>query len=305
MRSMGSMVLELQREAYQQQTTVSVLLRKAYTLSRKLKVEKFSEWAELELNGYKDAEDLPDYRILHGETKALNPYHGYIPAYFHTEIESLIKKKDILSPLTEVELLVNQGEKSGGMLVYKFPSHVQMMLMKVTEVDFEVSLHIPVSQFNNILDKVRNIILEWTLKLEEEGVLGEGMTFSEKEKEMALKSSAPVINHIGMMINSQLQQNTDHSTQSLKVEEFKIESLHSLISSLEKFQEEVQDPALKQELASEIEVLQSQVRSPNPKQGIIKEALKSVRNIAEGTTGSLVATGILQQATMLLSILGS
>ncbi|ABO49530.1 hypothetical protein Dred_0995 [Desulforamulus reducens MI-1] len=297
--------MELQREAYQQQTPVSVLLRKAYTLSRKLKVEEFSKWVELELNGYKDAEGLPDYRILHGEIKALNPYHGYIPAYFHIEIEKLIKKKDILSPLTEVELLVKQGEESGRMLMYKFPSHIQMMFMKMTEVEFEVSLHIPVSQFNNILDKVRNIILEWTLKLEEEGVLGEGMTFSEKEKEMAVKSSAPIINHIGTMINSQLQQNTEHSTQSLKLEEFKVESLLSLISSLEKFQEEVQDSVVKQELASEIEVLHSQVKSPNPKRGIIKEALKSVRNIAEGTTGSLVATGILQQVTTILSTLGS
>lgn len=301
---MESLVLELQREAYQQQTSVSILLRKAYTLSRKLKVEEFSRWAELELNGYNDADDLPDYRTVHGETKALNPYHGYIPAYFHTEVESLIKKKNILSPLTEVEVLVKQGEENGGMLMSKYPSDVQMALMKMTDVDFEVSLHIPVSQFNNILDKVRNIILEWTLKLEEEGVLGEGMTFSEKEKEMAAKSSAPIVNYIGTMVNSQLQQNTEHSNQSLKVEEFKMESLHSLINDLEKLQEEVQDPAVKQELASEIAVLQSQAQSPKPKQGIIREALKSVRNIAEGITGSLLAPSVLQHATTILSTLG-
>lgn len=301
---MESIVLELQREALQQQTSVSILLRKAYTLSRKLKVEEFTKWAELELHGYKDAEDLPDYRVVYGEIKAFNPYQGYIPAYFHTEIDELIKKKDTLSPINEIELLVKQGEKNRGMLMFKFPPQIQKSLMRMIEVDFEVSLHFPVSQYTNILDKVRNIILEWTLKLEEEGVLGEGMTFSEKEKEMAVKSTAPIINHIGTMINSQLQQNTEHSTQTLNVEEFNVESLHSLISDLEKLQEEVQDPAAKQELASEIEVLQSQVKSPNPKQGIIKEALKSVRNIAEGTTGSLVASGILQQATLILSTLG-
>lgn len=301
---MESLVLELQREAYLQQTSVSVLLRKAYTLSRKLKVSEFSNWAELELNGYKNANKLPDYRILYGEIKAFNPYHGYIPAYFHNEIESIIRKRDIFSPLTEVELLVKQGNENKGMLMYKFPTHIQRELMKMTEVEFEVSLHIPVSQFNNILDQVRNIILEWTLKLEEEGVLGESMTFSEKEKETAVKSSAPIINHIGTMVNSQLQQNTEHSTQSLSLGEFKVESLQSLISSLEKFRDEVQDPGVKQELASEIQVLQSQVKSPNPKPGIIKEALKSIRNIAEGTTGSIVAAGILQMVTIILTSLG-
>ncbi|QCT47302.1 hypothetical protein FORC086_25940 [Bacillus cereus] len=302
---MESLVLELQREAYQQQTSVSVLLRKAYALSIKLKVKELTEWAELELNGYKVAEDLPDYRVLHGEIKAFNPYHGYIPSYFHTEIESMIRKRNLFSPLTEVELLVKQGEENGGTLMYNFPSNVQRMFMEMTKHEFETSLHIPVSQFNNILDQVRNIILQWTLKLEEEGVLGEDMTFSEKEKEMAVKSTAPIINHIGTMINSQLQQNTEHSNQSLKVEEFKIESLDSLISSLDQFQKELQEPKLKQELASEIEVLQSQLKSPNPKKVIIKEALKSVRNIAEGTTGSIVATGILQQVTSILSTLGS
>lgn len=301
---MDSIVLELQREAYQQQTLVSVLLRKAYTLSKKLKVKEFSNWAELELNGYKDPKALPDYRILYGEIKALNPYHGYIPAYFHTEIESLLKKQNMLSSLTEVELLVKQGEKGSGMLMSKFPSNIQRMLMEMIEVEFEVSLHIPLSQYNNILDQVRNIILEWTLKLEEKGVLGENMTFSKKEKEVAVKSSAPIINHIETVINSQLQQNTEHSTQSLNVEEFKVESLHSLISALEKLQEEIKDPTVKQEIASEIGVLQSQAKSPNPKQGIIRETLKSIRNIAEGTTGSLVATGVIQQASMILSTLG-
>ncbi|USK83038.1 hypothetical protein LHV56_19260 [Peribacillus frigoritolerans] len=299
------MVLELQREAYQQQTSVSVLLRKAYTLSRKLKVEEFTKWAELEMNGYKDnMDELPDYRIVYGETKALNPYHGYIPAYFPTEYQEILRKRKMPPPLTEIELYVKQGEEKKGNLLYKYSSETQMTFKKMSKSEFEVSLHIPVSQFNTILDKVRNIILEWTLKLEEEGVLGEGMTFSAQEKEKAVKSTATIITNIGTMINSQLQQNTENSSQTLKVEGFKMENLSSLISELEKLQGEITDPALKQELASEVEVLQSQVKSPKPKMGIIKEALMSVRNIAEGTTGNVLASSIQDQVMMLLASLG-
>lgn len=54
------------------------------------------------------------------------------------------------------------------------------------------------------------------------------------------------------------------------------------------------------ELSSEIEVLESQIKSPNPKRGIIKEALTSVRNIVEGTTGSLFAAGIQEKVNFLL-----
>lgn len=301
---MDSIVLELQREAYENNTPVSVLLKKAYILSKKLNIDEFSNWASLELNGYKDREKLPDYRKVYGQLKGLNPYHGYIPALFQKEIEELINNREILQPTTEIELYVKQGEENKGMLMFSFPSEAQQMLMKLTGVEFEMSLHVPVSQFNRILDKIRNIILDWTLKLEEEGVLGEGMTFSDKEKEKAEVTIPPMVTYIGNMFNSQLQQNTQNSQQSLKIEEFKIENLASLIPDLKKLQEELNDSDQKHELASEIVVLESQVNSPKPKMGIIRETLKSVRNIAEGTTGSLVATGIQDKITMLLAAIG-
>lgn len=301
---MESIVLELQREAYQHDTSVSILLRKAYTLSKKLRVNEFVSWANLELNGYKSVEDLPDYRIVHGETKALNPYHGYIPAYFQPEMSEMISKRNILQPITEIETLIKQGDKKDGILMYKFPANVQQSLMKMMEYPLEVSLHIPTSQFQKIIERVRNIILEWTLKLEEEGVFGEGMTFTDREKEKAVNSTTPIINIIGNMTNSQMQQNTSNSTQALNVGELKKEDLKTLISELKSFSEEVKETKIKEELMSEIEILEIQAKSPNPKKGIIGETLKSIRNIAEGTTGSLLATAIQEKIKLILPMLG-
>lgn len=297
---MESLVLELQRAAYDHQESPSVLLSKAYTLARKLKIENFSKWAEIELNGYRNEMEIPDYRLVYGEIKAFNPYHGYIPAYFQTEIEQMINKREIRSPLAEIESLAKKGQE-GGMLTFKFPSTQQRMLMQLMEVEFEVSLFIPVTFFEKVLDKIRHIILEWTLKLEEEGVYGEGMTFSKQEKEKAVTPS--ITNFIGTMVNSQLQQNTEGSTQKLHVEDFKIEKLNSLISNLHKLQEEVTDPVIKEELAAEVQVLQSQANSPNPKKGIIRETLLSVKNIAQGVTGSLIATGIQDEVAQILTTL--
>jgi hypothetical protein len=45
------------------------------------------------------------------------------------------------------------------------------------------------------MDGVRNTILDWTLKLEADGVLGEGMTFSNDEKKAVMKSETNY--HIG------------------------------------------------------------------------------------------------------------
>ncbi|MED4762118.1 hypothetical protein ABHN05_13025 [Brevibacillus laterosporus] len=301
---MESIVLELQREAYQNNTSVSNLLRKAYTLSKKLKVREFETWADWELNGYEDSSDLPEYRKVYGELKAFNPYNGYIPAYL-PDLQDLLTKKSIFEPITEIETVVRQGNENKGRLMFTFPTKVQQDLMAMMEYPFELSLHIQTSQFQRILDRVRNIILEWTLKLEEEGVFGKGMTFTDNEKKKAINSMAPMYTFIGNMTNSQIQQNTTNSTQTLSIDEFKIDDIKSLIGDLREFHKEIGNSMKKDELLSEIEVLEAQAKSPNPKKGIISETLKSIRNIAEGITGSLLATAIQEKINLILPTFGA
>lgn len=60
---------------------------------------------------------------------------------------------------------------------------------------------------------------------------------------------------------------------------------------------------IQEEIAAEVAVLESQVNSPNPKKGIIRETLLSLKNIAEGTTGSLVATSIQDEVAQILTTL--
>lgn len=205
------------RAAYDQKEPVSVLLSKAYILSRKLKIDEFSKWANNELNEYKNEDEVPDYRIVHGHLKAYNPLQGrYIPAHFKTEVEDLINKRAIRSTLAEIESLVEKGQENG-LLVFVFPPSAQRALMEEVGYQFELSLHIPINYFERIREKVRSVILEWTLQLEEEGVYGEGMAFSKQEKEKAITPSVTII---GSMVNSQYQQHTAGSTQTLRIEEF-------------------------------------------------------------------------------------
>lgn len=44
------------------------------------------------------------------------------------------------------------------------------------------------SEIYRILSTVRNKILDWALLLEENNIIGEGMTFTDKEKETAIKT---------------------------------------------------------------------------------------------------------------------
>ncbi|MEG4533665.1 AbiTii domain-containing protein [Microcoleus sp. D2_18a_D3] len=71
---MGSLVLELQRDALNPEISVLVLLRKALVVARKLNIQEFQQWVEKELNGYPGRSYLPQYRFMFGDLKARNPY---------------------------------------------------------------------------------------------------------------------------------------------------------------------------------------------------------------------------------------
>ncbi|KAB0443276.1 AbiTii domain-containing protein [Lysinibacillus fusiformis] len=289
---MGSLVLELQREAYQNDTTISQLIRKAFVLARKLEVKELSEWLNKEMEGYKEVniKEVPTYRHVEGNLKAWNPYLGrFIPAIVEGETAQELSTYSLLQPISEIESLIEGAKNGEGILQYTFPSAMQLKFMKSSRVKLEVSLHIPVSQFENIPNRVRDIILDWTLSLEEKGVLGENMTFNSDEKKSA-NQITNIYNQIGAMINSPLQQNSNNSSQTVSVGEFKVEILKEIVEQGKLLLEQITDEDTKAELKSELTVLEAQAESPKPKKAIIKESLASIRNIAEGATGSVLVS---------------
>ncbi|ATF13640.1 hypothetical protein A616_17130 [Brevibacillus brevis X23] len=301
-----SLVLELQREAVDGKCKINDLLRKALMVAKKLKVRDFEAWINNELNGYKGSLDsLPDYREIRGVVTAKNPYNGLnIPAIFSDEklSQSLTVRKINIS-VGEIEHLL--GQTKTGYLQMNFPDKTQEYLMKYMEFPMVCKLDITASQFQKIIEAVRAIVLNWSLKLEEDGVLGEGMSFSKRDEETAAKSTAQIITNNNIFNSSggniQLQQHTENSTQTnTMTSSIKMSDLNHLIESLKKMSKEVHDTEQKEILESDIGVLELQVKSPKPKLNVIAETLKSVRNISEGITGSLVASNIQEQVASLL-----
>ena len=66
---MDKIVIELQREALKSDFDIMNLLRKAYLVARKLKLQEFEDWVNNELNGYKDADKIPDYRFTKSSSR--------------------------------------------------------------------------------------------------------------------------------------------------------------------------------------------------------------------------------------------
>ena len=186
---MDKIVIELQREALKSDFDIMNLLRKAYLVARKLKLQ--------ELNGYKDADKIPDYRLLRGEIKAWNPSYGWIPVILQNDNE------DITTHLANDSLanLLNVYENSeNNNAILQFNATINNYLSKCSNFNTKYALMIGTNQIYSIIECVRNIILDWSITLEENGILGDELRFSDTEKEIANKTS--VINHY---TNSQQQ----------------------------------------------------------------------------------------------------
>lgn len=174
-------VIELQREALEDNISIESLMRKAYLVARKLNLKEFEDWINQEQNGYKG--QVPEYRYIVGEVKAWNPYHGWIPIVLSADVADMISKMPIPTSISELQDVYNSSDSAiglsvNGKLTEWLNDHTDFM---PTNYQFFSSK----SELYRIMSTVRNKILDWALLLDENGIVREGMTFTDVEKKTA------------------------------------------------------------------------------------------------------------------------
>lgn len=212
---MSSLVLELQRDALDESVTVLSLLRKGLVVARKLSIQEFQHWIKNELDGYPDGVEPPQYRFMYGELKARNPIRGWIPMIVPPEFQDIISKRPIHQPISQIESLIENTKSAKSSLV-TMPPALDELLRKYDYIPYEMAIHIDPSQARGVLEAVRNVVLEWSLKLEEDGVLGEGMTFSKEERAVAAQHDYSSFTQIIKMEQSQMQNSSSESQSNLE-----------------------------------------------------------------------------------------
>jgi len=302
---MASLVEELQAEALNQSIKITELLQKSLVVAMKLKLEEFTIWVRQELDGYGETE-VPKYRVLHGTPHVFNPYRGSQPLEFENlEHGKRYSNMHFDTPIGQLEHdLINAIESGSHAFQVSYAPETEKMLMDGISYRMQPSLHINASQFQSVLDAVRKIVLEWSLKLEEDGITGVGMSFSKEEKSKAQNNTTYNIkNYIeGNISDSQIQIETTSSSQS-KIVEFDLSKLPDLIIALKGTIDVIGiDELGKQEICAEIGTLEAQISSPNPKNAIVGESLSSIKRILEAASGNLVASGLLNQIGVLFGV---
>ena len=293
---MASIVIELQKEALNGAISLTDLLRKALVVARKLKIREFEDWILKELEGYSHYSEIPDYRELVGVVKGWNPTGGWQPILFQTtKDEQKATKRKLGQRIAELEsLLTSQPDINAGLKI-PFSPEKQQIFCEAIGYRTEIILSITNASLAGVLDTVRNIILNWALKLEEDGVLGEEMTFTDSEKNEAGKHTYNVNNFYGPVTNPQIQQGSSESEQSFKVEGISMDNIAKFIETLRKELSNLKlEEDLNRELSLDMATIQAQVASPNPKGNIVRESLSSIRRILEGAGGGAAAQLLIQ-----------
>ena len=211
---MSGIVLELQSDALDINVDIATLLRKAFLVARKLKLSEFEEWVNHEINGYQNHSECPDYREVRGELKSWNPYHGWMPVLIDApELYNFISYRKVPNSIASIVHLL----KSGNSPSMPIPSGVLAKIANITDVEANYAIFFSKNSFEAIIESVRTKILDWSMVLEENGITGDGLSFSDREKEIAT-NTPQVVNYTNVFYkdaeNVQIQQGTEGSRQN-------------------------------------------------------------------------------------------
>lgn len=222
-----SIVLQLQSLASDPNSNIEELLNKSLLVARKLKIKEFRKWCELELEGY-EKNTLPEYRKFRGQLKVFNPYHGFQTFIIPDDLDEVVTSISINLSVGEINNLLKQDGDSFENVI---SNQAKRQLMSLQGgYDLEPRVIFKRSQLLGITSKLRNIILNWSLQLEEDGILGKGLKFSDKEKEAAMS-----VNHFNIQnlqgIAGTISGGTINQNNQMNIKEMDFDSLAKYLAA--------------------------------------------------------------------------
>lgn len=230
-----SLVEEIQARALDGTVPVANLLRMVKLAAAKLKLSDTLEWVENELNGYSfGLPDLPTYRVASGTLMHHSKFHGTNLAHGDPTTIAALSITEIKDKIGSLEALLSS---SGDHFSTSIKREAAVALRGAGQTGtYEV--YFSKNVIIGILEGVRNSVLDWAIKLEGEGILGEGVSFTMEEKAKAEQAAPSIqINNYGHLHqgdthghqNRTTVNGTDASTNSLSIDVF--EQVQSAITN--------------------------------------------------------------------------
>lgn len=176
-----------------------------------------------------------------------------------------------------------------------YPVDIERKIDEMCSAPFPTnySLHVSVHVLKAIVDQVQNCLLEWTIRLENEGILGEGMRFSQEETAMAQKVPQTINNYYGTVVNGDIKQSQvvsgDHNNVSFNYQQAE-DLIQQIKEAIQNEQISDEDRETADELITDVESKIVEQKKP----AIIKAALNGLKDFLIGAGANVASTLIVQ-----------
>jgi hypothetical protein len=191
-----SLILELHGTVFDATSDIQDILRRSSDVAVKLGLPEFRDWINLELKGYPKGIEPPAYRtvatqvVTKSSVQGIQPVEcvggGRIPTHFASTV--------VRYSIGDIARLIENGK--GGLIEAEL-SESELEALLIAGADFGTRRIVRIVNKNGlmeILDSVRNRILHWTLEMQQKGVFGYDMAFTQQECVAALTANTP---HLG------------------------------------------------------------------------------------------------------------
>lgn len=164
--NINTLIYQIQNE-YENEEDVYNLLIAGIKLARKLNFKNVEKWLYLELNGYKNNRELPDYRKISPEVKSFNPYMGWEPLHIYDQnIADSLKFCSIDMSLPNILNLLKFNDQSIEFVFCKEIENTLYDYINYDFSDFKISCIFSRADFENILNLTKKNILDFAIELQ-------------------------------------------------------------------------------------------------------------------------------------------
>jgi hypothetical protein len=205
------------------------------------------------------------------------------------KVQDMVSSRPTAHSITEVEQL-SEGE--GDLTSPLAPSQVKLLCDTFNITPTHMQVVVGRSQMKAIVGAVRNRVLDWALKLGEAGILGDGVSFTQKERAVAKQGGdtynignfSGVIGDVGDHAKIKTAQTVSYSADDLRRI---VEQVKEYVDGLGL------TPDGRAELDAAVVLIESEISKPSPDKGKLRRAFEAVKRIGEGAAGRLVAEGVV------------
>ena len=298
---MSGLIIEIQRAALDPAVRVEDLLRRVKLAAAKLKLGDLEEWVTSELNGYKSR--VPDYRNVRGQAKAWNPYNGWIPIVFgDDEIADMINRATIGQSIASLRDLAS--ESGSGTLQFPMTPAMINMINEHSEISFgTMAVMLGRSSIVDIVDIVRTKVLDWSIAMEERGIIGEGLTFGAEEQRKA--QAAMTTFNIGTIGNFAGNMGSGNQSGDVNLSVSVVASIQQASAKIRaSLPELVSQGADGAAMGRALDAIDAEAQQPQPNADKLRDLWSDARAALSGAAGSLMADGAMALIDPIIKLLG-